>query len=132
MSYNDFYCGGKLCIVLYRKGVKNCFPFFCRDAKVSLRSSKLIVYSSSDTYMPIFVSLRLANSSINSDKQTNKILAFNIEDTSALRLLALHGLRTLRIRRVTLRAPGVTQSNLFWEFFVLYKYCKQKLTNNFS
>ena len=26
----------------------------------------------------------------------------------------------------------VTQSNLFWEFFPVYKYCKQKLTNNFS
>ena len=59
-------------IVLYRKGVKNCFPFFCRGVKISLRFSNLILDSSFDTYMPIFVSLRLANSSINSDKQTNK------------------------------------------------------------
>ena len=38
--------------------------------KISLRSSNLIVDSSFDTYMPIFISLRLANSSLNSDKQT--------------------------------------------------------------
>ena len=37
-----------------------------------------------------------------------------IINTSALRLLALRGLRTLRIRRVALRAPEVTQSNLFY------------------
>ena len=24
--------------ILYRKGVKNCFPFFCRGVKISLRS----------------------------------------------------------------------------------------------
>ena len=36
-----------------------------------LRSSNLSVDSSFDTYMPIFVSLRLANSSIKSDKQKN-------------------------------------------------------------
>ena len=37
--------------------------------------------------------------------------------TSALRLLALRGLRTLRVHRVALRAPGVTQSKVFLEFF---------------
>ena len=37
--------------------------------------------------------------------------------TSVLRLLALRGLRTLCVRRVALRAPGVTQSKLFLEFF---------------
>ena len=52
--------------------------------------------------------------------------------TSALRLLALRGLRTLRVRRVSLRAPEVAQSNLFWEFFSLYAYCKQKYTINLS
>ena len=44
---------------------------------------------------------------------------FNIIRTSALRLLALRGLRTLCVRRVAF-------------LFNLYKYCKQKLTNNFS
>ena len=38
--------------------------------------------------------------------------------TSTLRLLALRGLRTLRVRRVALRAPGVTQSNIFWNSFL--------------
>ena len=52
--------------------------------------------------------------------------------TSALRLLALRGLQTLRIRRVPLRAPGVTQSNLFGNFFSLYKHFKLRSTNNFS
>ena len=52
--------------------------------------------------------------------------------TSALRLLALRGLRTLRVRRVSLREPEVAQSNLFWEFFTLYEYCKQKYTINLS
>ena len=52
--------------------------------------------------------------------------------TSTLRLLALRGLRTLRVRRVSLRAPGVTQSNIFWDFFPLYKYFKQRSTKNFS
>ena len=52
--------------------------------------------------------------------------------TSVLRLLAMRGLRTICVRRVALRAPEVSQSNLFWEFFPLYKYCKQRLTNNFS
>ena len=52
--------------------------------------------------------------------------------TSARRLLALRGLRTLRVRRVALRAPGVTQSKLFLEFFPLYIYCKQRRMNNFS
>ena len=33
--------------------------------------------------------------------------------TSALRLLAIRGLRTLCVCRVALRAPEVTQSNLF-------------------
>ena len=37
--------------------------------------------------------------------------------TSALRLLALRGLRTRSVRRVALWAPGVTQSKLFLEFF---------------
>ena len=46
--------------------------------------------------------------------------------TSALRLLALRGLRTLRVRRVALRAPGVTQSKLFLEFFSLYIYIGNK------
>ena len=41
-------------------------------------------------------------------------------------------LQTLRVCRVALRAPGVTQSNLFWDFFLLYKYCKQRLTKHFS
>ena len=41
-------------------------------------------------------------------------------------------LRTRSVRRVALRVPEVTQSNLFREFFPLYKYCKQRLTNNFS
>ena len=45
---------------------------FRRGVNILLRSSNLILDSSFDTYMPIFVSLRLANSSINSDKQTNK------------------------------------------------------------
>ena len=38
--------------------------------------------------------------------------------TSALRLLALRGLQTLRIRRVALRAPGVSQSNIHWDFLL--------------
>ena len=37
-------------------------------------------------------------------------------------LLALRVLQTLRIHRLALRAPEVTQSNLFWDFFL--KYCK--------
>ena len=37
-------------------------------------------------------------------------------NTSALRLLPLRGLQTVRVLRVTLRAPGVTRSNLFWDF----------------
>ena len=37
--------------------------------------------------------------------------------TSALRLFALRGLWTLCVHRVALRAPGVTQYNLFWDFF---------------
>ena len=40
--------------------------------------------------------------------------------TSALCMLALRGLRTLRVRRVALRAPEVTQSNLFWDIFIFY------------
>ena len=52
--------------------------------------------------------------------------------TSTLRLLALRGLRTHSVRRVALRAPRVTQSNIFWNFFPLNKYCKQRSTNNFS
>ena len=52
--------------------------------------------------------------------------------TSALRLLPLRGLRTLRVRRVALQTPGVTHSNQFGICFLLYKYCKQRLTNNFS
>ena len=51
---------------------------------------------------------------------------------SGLRLLALRDLRTLCVRRVALQAPEVTQSNLIWDFFPLYKYCKRRLTNNFS
>ena len=50
--------------------------------------------------------------------------------TSTLRLLAMRGLRTLCVRRVALRAPGVTQSNIFWIFS--FKYCEQRSTNNFS
>ena len=60
------------------------------------------------------------------------VLSFYL-NTSALRLLALRGLRTLRVRRVALWAPEVTQSKLFLEFFPLYiVYCKQRSTNNFS
>ena len=59
-------------ILLYRNGVKICLTLVCRGVKISLSFSNLIVDSPFDTYMPIFVSLRLANSSINSDKQTNK------------------------------------------------------------
>ena len=43
-----------------------------------------------------------------------------------LRLLALRDLLTLRVRRVTLRVPEVTQSNIFWDYFlyihILNKY----------
>ena len=62
-------------------------------------------------------------------------MLFNHDDltyTSALRLLALRGLWTLRVRRFAVCARGVTQSNLIWEFFTLYKYCEQNLTNNLS
>ena len=62
------------------------------------------------------------------DEKLHFILYF----TSTLRLLALRGVRTLCVRRVTLRVPGVTQSNIFLDFFPLYKYFKQMSTKNFS
>ena len=66
-------------IVLYRKSVKNYFPFFCRSVKISIRSSNLILDLSFDTYMPIFISPRLANSSIRTNKQTNpSVLIYKI------------------------------------------------------
>ena len=53
--------------------------------------------------------------------------------TSALRLLALRGLRTLCVRGVALRAPGMLNLNYFWNFpFPLYIYCKQRSTKIFS
>ena len=106
-----------------------------RGVNISLRSSNLILDSSFDTYMPIFVSLRLANSSINSDKQTKKTKknpSILIYKTSTLRLLALRGLRTLRVRRVALRVPGVTQSNIFWDFFLyinILNKCQRKISH---
>ena len=56
-------------------------------------------------------------------KYENWNLHIKISYTSTLRLLALRGLRTLCVRRVALRVPGVTQSNIFWIFFPLNKYC---------
>ena len=53
---------------------------------------------------------------------TEKVNNFN---TSALRLLALRGLHTLRVRRVALRAPGLFNLNYFWIFF-LYIYIVNK------
>ena len=43
MSHNDFYCDVRVkpYIVLYRKNVKNCFPFFCRGVDISRRHSNL-------------------------------------------------------------------------------------------
>ena len=57
--------------------------------------------------MPILQSIRT-----NKQTENPSILIY----TSALRLLALRGLRTLCVHRVALRAPGVTQSKLFLEF----------------
>ena len=39
--------------------------------------------------------------------------------TSALRLLALRGFRTVSVRRVALRAPGVTQYKLYFVFLYI-------------
>ena len=50
----------------------------------------------------------------------------NFIRTSALRLLALRGMRTLCVRRVALQAPGITQSKLFWDFLPLYLYTVNK------
>ena len=68
--------------------------------------------------MPIFTPLLLQffNQFGQTHKQKNPSIL--IYKTSTLRLLALRGLRTLRVRRVALRAPGVTQSNIFWDFFL--------------
>ena len=55
---------------------------FCRGVHILLRSSNLIVDSSFHTYMPIFISLRLGSSSINSDKQTTK-MSFRETDSAA-------------------------------------------------
>ena len=55
-----------------------------------------------------------------------------MNSTSAHRLLVLRDRRALRVHRVTLRAHEVTQSNLFWEFFPLHKYRKQKSTKYFT
>ena len=57
--------------------------FFCRGVKISLRSYlNLIVAISFDTYMPIFISLLLVNSSKNWDKHKKKPLARSVLQNS--------------------------------------------------
>ena len=82
---------------LHMKDVKN-YCFFCRGMKISLRSSNLIIDSSCDTYIPIFLSLRLTNPSVNSDKQTNpSVLIYKIHFFHNISIYGVHSRQNISL-----------------------------------